>query len=83
MILVIFRSRAQTLDFVNKLQTRGVRASAVNTPKEANMGCGLCAKIDESALYLSKAIIKSEGYSSYQGFFRAELRGNKTIILPF
>ena len=34
MILAVFRSRAQTLDFVARLKRMGASASAVSTPKE-------------------------------------------------
>ena len=51
--LAVFRSRSQTLDFVARLRSFGIPASAVSTPKEANVGCGLSAKI--GAFDLSRA----------------------------
>lgn len=43
-ILAVFRSRAQTLDYVAALKNAGIPASAVATPKEAGVGCGISAK---------------------------------------
>ena len=38
MILAVFRSRAQTLDFVARLKRMGASASAVSTPKDGQYG---------------------------------------------
>ena len=47
-ILAVFRSRAQTLDYVAALKNAGIPASAVATPKEAGVGCGISAKFEEN-----------------------------------
>ncbi|MFQ7034828.1 MAG: putative Se/S carrier-like protein [Candidatus Borkfalkia sp.] len=50
-ILAVFRSRSQALDFISKLRANGLSATAVSTPKEANVGCGISAKINEAELF--------------------------------
>ncbi|MGN1078380.1 MAG: putative Se/S carrier-like protein [Candidatus Gallimonas sp.] len=68
--LAVFRSRAQTLDFIAQLRSGGVPASAVNTPKEAGVGCGISAKFEESFLPRAQYYIKKKPYSSFAGFMR-------------
>lgn len=72
-VLAVFRSRAQTLDFIARLQQYGTTAQAVNTPKEAGVGCGISAKFDSSALPRARSILRRTVYSSFAGLY--ELRG--------
>ena len=44
MILAVFRSRTHSLDYLEQLQSYGVPATSASAPKEARIGCGLCAK---------------------------------------
>lgn len=67
-ILAVFKSRAQTLDFLNTLKGVGVAAQAVSTPKEAGVGCGISAKFDEVFLGRAKRVLLAKPYSSYAGF---------------
>lgn len=67
-ILAVFRSRAQTLDFLEKLKGAGVPAQAVSTPKEAGVGCGVSAKFDEAFYPRARRLIAARPYSSYAGF---------------
>ncbi len=43
-ILAVFRSRSQAADCNTRLKNFGIPTSLVNTPKEANVGCGLSVK---------------------------------------
>ncbi len=70
-MLAVFRSRAQTLDFISALKSAGVPAAAVNTPKEAGVGCGISAKFDERFLPRAKFVFGRKAYSSFAGFMRA------------
>ena len=70
MILAVFRSRAQTIDFVARLKSNGVAASAVSTPKEANVGCGISARIGEFDLPRARKELGSGRYGAFVGFFR-------------
>ena len=69
-ILAVFRSRAQSLDYLSALKAAGVSAQAVSTPKEAGVGCGLSVKFDERALFRAKAVLAKRPYSSFSGFLR-------------
>lgn len=70
MILAVFRSRAQTLDFVARLRRMGVAANAVSTPKEANVGCGISARIGEFDLPRAQRALAGGQYNAFAGFFR-------------
>lgn len=67
-VLAVFRSRSQTLDFLSRLRNAGVPSQAVNTPREAGVGCGISAKFDENFLARARAIVEKYPYSSFSGF---------------
>ncbi len=72
--LAVFRSRAQTLEYISVLKASGVPAQAVNTPKEAGVGCGISAKFDEAFLSRARVVLVKKRYSSFSGFMAR--RGN-------
>ena len=51
--IAVFRSRTQVLEFIDGMRRNGISCSAVNTPSEAHVGCGISAKF--SVPYLKKA----------------------------
>lgn len=69
-VLAVFRSRSQTIDFASRLQRYGVNVQTVNTPKEAQVGCGLSAKFDFSALRQARFILQNVRYSSFVGLYK-------------
>ncbi len=72
-MLAVFRSRAQTLEFISVLKSGGIPVQAVNTPKEANVGCGISARFDEQFLPRVRFYLGKKYYSSFSGIMR---RGN-------
>lgn len=70
-MLAVFRSRAQTLDFIAAMKGAGAPAAAVNTPKEAGVGCGISAKFDERFLPRARYMLGKRTYSSFAGFMRS------------
>ncbi len=42
--IAVFRSRTQVMEFIEYMQSRGIDSSAINTPAEAHVGCGISAK---------------------------------------
>ena len=68
-ILAIFRSRSQAVDCNIRLKSRGVASELINTPKEANIGCGLSLRIPHAAGKRAETIIKKANYSAFYGFF--------------
>ena len=73
--LAVFRSRAQALDYISALKKAGVPARAVNTPKEAGVGCGISALFDESFLSRARAVLASYPYSAFAGFMKKTPHG--------
>ncbi|MBR7186250.1 MAG: DUF3343 domain-containing protein [Clostridia bacterium] len=74
-ILAVFRSRAQTLDFLSAVKAIGVPAQAVATPKEAGVGCGISAKFDSAFLERAKRVLARRPYSSFSGFLQTDANG--------
>ena len=69
-MLAVFRSRAQTLEYISVLKGNGVPAQAVNTPKEAGVGCGVSAKFEDVFLSRARACLAKRNYSSFSGFMK-------------
>ena len=68
-ILAIFRSRSQAVDCNIRLKGFVIAAELVNTPREANIGCGLSIKIPHDNIGRAKNIIKRANYSAFYGYF--------------
>ena len=71
-VYAVFRSRAQTLDFLRAIKDMGVPAQAVSTPREAGVGCGISAKFDARFLERVRFVLKKKPYSSFAGFLQGE-----------
>ena len=69
-MLAVFRSRSQTLDFISVLKAGGVPAQAVNTPREAGVGCGISAKFEEPFLNRVRYHLDKKRYSSFSGLMK-------------
>ena len=83
MILAVFRSRSQSLDYAERLKSYGVTAETVPTPKEAKIGCGLCVRFDGRYYPRANAILKTARYSSFKGFYKMDFRNGQVIVLPY
>jgi len=73
-ILAIFRSRNQAVDFYSKLRSQNVRCTLINTPKSANVGCGLSVKMAFNGISKAKKIINFNKYSAFFGFYSIDDR---------
>ena len=71
--IAVFRSRAQAIDCNSRLRSLGVPSSLINTPREANIGCGLSVKIPQNMLERAKRIIANGRYSAFYGYFRVKI----------
>lgn len=67
-VIAIFRSRAQALEYISFLKASGVPAQAINTPKEAGVGCGVSAKFEEGFFSRARTCLMRRHYSSFSGF---------------
>ncbi len=80
MILAVFRSRAQALDYIARLGRMGIKASAVSTPREANVGCGISAKLGAFDLAAARRAVSLGNYGAFAGFFRVENRYGRVVV---
>ena len=83
MILAVFRSRAQSLDYAERLYKYGVEATMTLAPKEARIGCGMCVRIDARNFVRANAILKTGRYSSFKGYYKVEYVGGRPSITPY
>lgn len=83
MILAVFRARAQSLDFAERLQKYGVAATTMPTPKEAKIGCGLCVRFDARYFVRVNAILKTARYSSFKGYYKMDFIGGRLSVTPY
>lgn len=79
-ILAVFKSRSQAIDCNARLKSYGVPVSLINTPSEANIGCGLSIRIPPASLERAKFIVKNGNYSAFYGFFRLQYNYGRTIF---
>lgn len=73
-ILAVFRSRSQAIDCMQRLRAAKIAASLVNTPREANIGCGLSIRFAQSAAARVKIVITGANYSAFYGYMTVPLR---------
>lgn len=67
-ILAVFRSRSQAVDCNSRLRRGGIPSNLINTPKEANIGCGLSVRFPQSMEMRARGLILSGKYSAFFGF---------------
>jgi hypothetical protein len=79
-IIVVFRSRQQTLSFTNEIKKRNTDVKVINTPHEVKIGCGLSARIEEKDYNKAKDIIKKHNYTAFVGFYSIKYQGTKVIV---
>ena len=82
-IIAVFRSRAQCLDYAQRLKKYGVYAEVVPAPKEAKIGCGLCVKFEERQFVRAKAVLFAARYSAFKGFYKTEFSLGRVVVLPY
>ena len=79
-VLAVFRSRSQAIDCNARLKSMGVPSSIINTPREANIGCGLSVKIPLNTLVRVKVILRKLNYSAFYGYYRMQNDYGRTIF---
>lgn len=71
-ILAVFRSRAHSLDYAERLYKYGIQSTIVSAPREAKIGCGLCVRFEARYFVRANAVLKTGKYSSFKGFYKLE-----------
>lgn len=76
-ILAVFKSRSQAMDCYTRLRAYNIPAGIINTPKEANAGCGLSVKFAHNVAPRVKRLIENMDYSSFYGYMKIDVgQGN-------
>ena len=83
MILAVFRSRAHSLDYAQRLASYGVVATTVPTPKEAKIGCGLCVRFDARYFIRAQAVLKTGKYATFKGFYKTDFVNGRMTVTPY
>ena len=78
--LAAFRSRTQTLAFLEVLKKYRIECYTVNTPKEAGVGCGLSVKFNKQCFAFVKKVLWQQRLDSFAGFFFVENRCGRNFI---
>lgn len=82
-ILAVFRARAESLDYAERLHAYGVDAATMPTPKEAKIGCGLCVRLDARNFVRAHAILKTGRYATFKGYYRLDYVGGRISVTPY
>lgn len=82
-LLAIFRSRSQAMDCYFKMKAMNLSVTLINTPKEANVGCGLSLKIPHGSAGRAKSFISRARYSAFYGYMKIDTRGGRFTIKNF
>ena len=69
MILAVFRSRTETLNFASLLRSYRVPCSVINTPRSINVSCGISVKFESLYLDTAKQIMSRRGFSTFAWFW--------------
>ena len=79
-VLAVFRSRSQAIDCNARLKAAGVPANLINTPREANIGCGLSVKFPQNTYERVRMIVRRGNYSAFYGFYRVQNNYGRIIF---
>lgn len=63
--LAVFRSKTDTLSFIEDMKSSYSYANAVPTPKQLKLGCGISAEFSFNAISVAKRLISSKKYPSF------------------
>lgn len=74
-LIVVFRSRKETMDLRSKLESKGINAETINTPRSLCVGCGISLRIDIRSYTLANLFVTQSHYNSFIGFYRYDSSG--------
>lgn len=67
MMLAVFRSRTETLNFASLLKSYGVYCSVVNTPRRINVSCGISVQFSAKDISFVKQILSRRKFDTFAG----------------
>lgn len=69
-VVAVFRSRNESMKFMQQLQRYNIPCAIINTPKEANASCGVSVKFNEKYFGVANKLVRSDMFSSFLCFLR-------------
>lgn len=70
MLLAVFRSRTETINFASILRSYNVYCVVVNTPRNINVSCGISVKFNAQDKDIAQMIIARRGFSTFGGIYQ-------------
>lgn len=70
MILAVFRSKTETLNFATILKSYNVPCTIINTPRAINVACGISVKFNSIYENVAREIMIRRSFSTFAGFYR-------------
>ena len=80
--IVAFRSRNQTASMYEVFVANGIVCKIINTPKEANVGCGVSLRFDLGQLNRAKQLVTRYQGQNYIGFFKLTVLNGGYLVKP-
>ena len=80
-IIAVFSVRTHTHLFYNLLIKSGIKCAIIETPKQANLSCGISVKFLGKDFAVVKKMLNSS-LSSFSGFFKLVYQFNKIAVVP-
>ena len=69
MLLAVFRSRTETLNFASLLRSYRVYCSVVNTPRKINVSCGISVKFNPNDRQKVEYILSRRKFNTFAGIY--------------
>ena len=79
-ILGVFTSRNETLYFFNMLKKNGCYCDIISTPNDLGKTCGISVRFKENCLTLARALIQSQPFRTFFGFFKINIINERNVI---
>lgn len=69
-MFIAFRSREHTVKFFEEMRSRGIVGTVINTPREAEAGCGLSVRFSPRQKMPFFRFLNGTGFRRLSGFLR-------------
>lgn len=80
-VIAVFSVRTQTIMFNNALQSNGIKSGIIDTPKQANLSCGISVKFLKRDFERVKRFL-NRNFDSFKGFYEIKYLYNKIVVYP-
>lgn len=79
-LFAAFRSRDQAIKFYETLRSMRVASSVINTPREAEAGCGLSVKFSERQKNTVQIALARTNFSSFIGVYEVTVNAGRKYV---